>query len=216
MIQVNRNNREYKIHYCEHMVHHQNLKSIFQNGLLSHNIAYEKGLIKEDISMDEVQQRRSRRYATIDGKKYFLHDFVSFYFNTRNPMLYRRKNIQNELVILLVDIDIIDKKICCFTDGNAASRGTKAYLKKEELSNIPFEITTATSWNHEDLDIKRENVRKMCSEILIYPKVEISEISKIICPNQKMVNYVNALKADVSLNYLTSHIEVKTNSAYFF
>ena len=45
MIQVG--NREIK--YCEHMVHNSNLNSIFTHGLLSHNQAHQKGLIKEDL-----------------------------------------------------------------------------------------------------------------------------------------------------------------------
>lgn len=46
------------IKYLYHMTYIDNLASIIENGLLSHNEAYKQGLIKADISDPNVQDIR--------------------------------------------------------------------------------------------------------------------------------------------------------------
>lgn len=214
MITVTKNEITYTINFLEHMLHHHNLENVFMNGLLSHKLAHERGLIQEDISMNEVQARRAQRRISIDETEYGLHEFVPFYFNSRNPMLYRRRNIQHELVVLCVDPEVINRRLTVFTDGNAANRPTQFYHGVNLLENVPFEITTSPSWNHEDENVKRENVRKMCAEVLAYPSVEINAIKKIACPNENMRQYVETLKRRIGAT--VSHISVELQTAYFF
>jgi predicted DNA-binding protein YlxM (UPF0122 family) len=112
-----------KIKFLQHMTSKNNLRSLLENGILSHNEAYANDLIMDDISMSEVQERRKNRKISIKGKILTIHDFVSFYFNAKNPMLYKRKNIQHELFILLINADIIntqftDNPFAIFSDGN--------------------------------------------------------------------------------------------------
>lgn len=219
MITVNKDGKDFNLTYAEHMVHHKNLESVLTNGLLSHNKAYEKGLIKEDISMSEVQERRQKRVLRIDDFQVGIHDLVSFYFNSKNPMLYRRKNIQHELVIILISADILDSKhtdskFAIFSNGNAGSNATKFFIGKDKLVNVDFDLIFSGSWNNEDAEIKKENVRKMCSEILVYPSVTVKDIQKIICPNQTMYDYVTSLKN--KLGSSVAHITVETQTGYFF
>ena len=214
MITVKKDGKEYNVNYLQHMVHHSNLENVILNGLLSHNEAYKKGLIKEDISMGEVQQRRKNRNINVKGKTLNTHDFVSLYFNTKNPMMYRRRNIQQELVILLIDTDVLSWEHSIFTDGNAASGNTKFYSGVSQMSNVPFDLIFSGSWNHDDPDTKRENVRKMCSESLIYPSVSIDWVRHIVCPNQNVLNHVNQLKAKYPKKM--EHINVQIHTGYFF
>lgn len=214
MITVIKNETTYTINFLEHMLHHNNLENVFMNGLLSHKLAHERGLIQEDISMNEVQVRRAQRRLTIDDTDYELHEFVPFYFNSRNPMLYRRRNIQNELVVLCVDPEIINRELTVFTDGNAANGPTQFYRGEGMLENVPFELTTSGSWNHENENVKRENVRKMCAEVLAYPSVEIDAIKHIACPNEAMRQYVENLKRRIGAS--VSHISVELQTGYFF
>lgn len=206
MIQVG--NREIK--YCEHMVHNSNLNSIFTHGLLSHNQAHQKGLIKEDISMSDVQRWRKRKSITVNNKKLGLHDFVNFYFNSKNPMLYSRRSIQKEMVIFLVDIEVIDWEYSIFTDGNAASKGTNFFQGRKMLNKVPFDLIFSGSWNNDDEEIKKVNKRKMCAEVLAYPSVNMASVKKIICPNQQMYNFVQSLASK------PSHIDLQIQSGYFF
>ena len=220
MITVNKNNKEFNLSFAEHMLHHKNLESVLTNGLLSHNEAYEKGLIKEDISMSEVQKIRAQKSLKI-GKSLTvgIHDLVSFYFNSKNPMLYRRRNIQHELVIILISADILDSKhtdnkFAIFSNGNAGSNATKFFIGKDKLVNVDLELVFSSSWNNEDAEIKKENVRKMCSEILVYPAVTVKDIQKIICLNQTMYDYVTSLKT--KLGSSIAHITVEIQTGYFF
>lgn len=201
------------------MLHYTNLENILIHGLLSHNAAYNKKLITRDISMSEVQDRREKKNINVNGKSMNVHDFVSFYFQPRNPMLYRRKDIQDELIMIFVNADILktnitESKYAIFTDGNAGSASTKFYggLKKMEL--IDFELLKSGSWNHDDKEVKKENKRKMCSEVLVYPSIIAPEIEKIICPNKKMYDYVLDIIKKHGDN--AKHIEVEIDTNYYF
>lgn len=211
----------YTYRFLEHMVHYNNLKNVLTYGLLSHNDAHKKGLISTDISMAEVQEKRKSKQITVNDKNMSLHEFVPFYFNTRNPMLYVRKNIQHELVILLISADIIDTEISAtkfaiFSDGNATNHPTKFYSGIDQLDNLDINIIFGESWNHEDEETKKENKRKRCAEVLIFPSVQVKDIIKIICPNQIMFEFVKSLLNEINLKASCAHIEVKINVRYFF
>ncbi len=219
MITVEKDDKKFEITYLEHMLHFKNLESVLSNGLLSHNEAYRRELIKEDISMSEVQDRRHQKRFTINGKQIGIHDLVSFYFNSRNPMLYRRRNVQPELLILLISADILDSntnnsQFAIFSDGNAGSSATNFFVGKGNLINVDLNLIYSNSWNHDDADIKRENVRRMCSEALVYPSVSVSAIEKIICPNQIMYDLAEGVKT--KLGNSVSHITIEINHGYFF
>ena len=161
----------FNLSYAEHMLHRDNLESVLRNGLLSHNAAYAKGLIVHDISMPEVQEIRKKKSANAYGSSYNLHDLVSFYFNSRNPMMYKRKNVQQELFVILIDIDIIKNKntdpvFAIFSDGNAGSKETDFFTGENNLASVDFNMVFADSWNIGDEEIKkREQKKTMCRSI---------------------------------------------------
>lgn len=111
MITTDKENTEYNFEYLEHVLHFDNLESVLTHGLLSYNQVYQQKLITCDISMNKVQEKRHRRNIKIENKSYNVHDFVSFYFNSRNPMMYKRRNIQDELIIILINADILNSKL---------------------------------------------------------------------------------------------------------
>lgn len=169
--------------------------------------------------MDEVQRRRAQKEVRVLGKTYGIHDFVSFYFNSRNPMLYKRRNIQHELVVILVSSNIISNKpkdnsknFTIVTDGNAGSEATKFYTINK-IENVPIKLIKSGTWNCDDPQQLNENRRQMCSEVLVYPMVGINDIVKIACPNQIMVSYVLGLKNKYSNS---NHIIVELMPDYFF
>ena len=94
----------YKITYLYHMTHINNLKSIFQYGLLSHNVVHQNINIS-DISLKDVQNIRAKK--TICNIS--LHDYVPFYFRPKNPMLFKRINEQENIVFLCTDNNILSK-----------------------------------------------------------------------------------------------------------
>ncbi len=178
---------DFGIQYLYHMTHKSNLVNILQNGLLTHNTAHSRGLTKTDISDERVNCRRDR-----------VHDFVPFYFNPKNPMLYKRKKIQSEIIILCVDRNLLQTNLK-FTDGNAASNSTKFYSSIKDLGKLNWSIINSEFWS-DFIDGKR--IR--CSEILIPNEVKTSSIKKILCFNSETEDYVKnkvgGLKIAVTIN----------------
>jgi hypothetical protein len=164
------------------MLHYTNIESVLLNGLFSHNEAQNRGLIKTDISMSEVQNIRKNKIIYDQS----LHDYVSFYFRTLNPMLFKRKEIQEEILILLIDPDIIKEPNTVFSDGNAANHPTKFYKGVQNLKKLPLYIILKEGlWGSFD-----DGKRIVCAEVLAHTTVPAEKIKYIICPNQKMFDYV--------------------------
>lgn len=175
--------QEYGIKYLYHMTYINNLTSIITNGLLSHNKAYERGLIEVDISNPDVQDRRANR--TIDERP--LHEYVPLYFSPRNPMLYSRKEHQEDIVIIGIDPQLLLETNVIFSDGNAAARETKFYRGVQMLNQLQWNIIWAKSWpDFED------GKRIKCAEILVYPTVAPNRIKTILYRSQKHSNVILA------------------------
>lgn len=183
---------DFGVQYVYHMTHKSNLENILQNGLLSHNKAYLTGVTKTDISDRKVNRRRSK-----------VHDYVPFYFNPKNPMLYKRKNIQSEIIILCADRNLL-KENFQFTDGNAASNSTKFFNEIKDFEKLNWSIINSDYWS-DFIDGKR--IR--CSEILIPDKVKTANIMKIICNNSETKKFV----IDKIEN---RKIKVEINTDYYF
>jgi hypothetical protein len=146
-----------------HMTDISNLERILLEGLLSHTEAHARRFVQRDISDHEVNDRRSSR-EPINNR--IIHDYVPFYFNPRNPMLYRRKDWQDTIVILEFDKRLLYQKNALFTNGNAASNATKFYNDLGSLKNINWEIVRGSSYWTDFIDGKRIK----CAEVLVYPK----------------------------------------------
>jgi hypothetical protein len=168
--------QEYGIEYLYHMTDISNLNSIIKNGLLSHDEAYRKGLIKADISDPNVQDIRANEI--IDEIP--LHEYVPLYFSPRNPMLYRRKEDQDDIVILGIDSQILLEKNVIFSDGNAAARETRFYRGVEMLNQLPWDVIRAQYWT-----VFEDGKRMKCAEILVYPTVAPNRIKAIFCRSLK-------------------------------
>ena len=178
--------------------------ALLQHGLLSHNEAHRLGLVT-DISDPTVQYLRSNRI--IDDIK--LHDYVPFYFSPRNPMLYVRREIQNQIVFLGVDPCLLFESTTIFSDGNAAALDTKFYRGVSLLDNLPWDIINAGYWS----DIP-DGKRIKCAEILVYPKVYINKILKIFGCLPSQVEQVRAIIDSLSIDV---NIVVEMNrNLYFF
>jgi hypothetical protein len=174
------------------MTHISNLKNILDFDLLSHNRAHSLGFNQADISNSEVNSRRCR-----------IHDFVPLYFTPRNPMLYSRKHVQNELVILCVDRTILKDNVV-FSDGNAASGTTKFYTRLEDLTKINWKVVRANYWNGFE-----DGKRIRCSEVLKRDAIGVNSILKIVCFDQKSLDYVKNINSNCD-------IPTEINKNYFF
>jgi len=118
---------DYLVGSIYHMVHFDNLQSIFsQRMLLSKEQISEKKIRYKSIAFEKVQDLRDRVYVLKTDQKSFrrLHSYVPFYFATRTPMLYvqYKKGIQNNIVVFEVNRSILRNQGVLFTDGNASNQ----------------------------------------------------------------------------------------------
>ena len=163
-----------------HMTDYNNLKNILLHGLQNHYNVYKK----VDISNREVNDRREK-VEHIYGRK--IHDYVPFYFNPRNAMLYpSRDNIH--VVILGIDVKVIKdhRTGVLISDRNAAVNNARFSKYLPDLQNqnfINFNEVFSQRWCNNGVrydDIKQ----KMMAEILINDVVYSRYIRSIYVKNQ--------------------------------
>lgn len=133
------------------------------HGLQNHYNAYKK----VDISNQEVNIRREK-VEQIYGHK--IHDYVPFYFNPRNAMLYKNRN-NTRVIILGFDVRVIKDHRNGFliSNRNASADEVKFSKYLPDLQNtnfINFNEVFSQRWCNNGIrhdDIKQ----KMMAEILI-------------------------------------------------
>lgn len=186
-----------------HITHFDNLSSILEYGLLSHNLAHKNGLLSKDISLSEVNELRNRIEPIF---KRNLHDYVPLYFNPRNPMLFLRELSEKNLVILELSNLLLVMEGTIFTAGNAASLHTKFKHSVEEFKNLPFDIILGShSWNNIP-----GGKRTMCAEVLVQERIDLPHIKAVLCKSEALTEKVDRLVGN------HSPIEVKTDASRFF
>lgn len=201
--------RKHDIKYLYHMTAISNLRSILEHGLLSHNAAHSRELVTRDISDPEVQDRRADKRDPIYNRP--LHDYVPLYFSPRNPMLYRRREIQQNLVILGINPMVIFEANTIFSDGNAASQETKFYSDAVRLGNLPWNIINASSWSEFP-----DGRRSKCAEVLVYPKIEAKSILIVLCYSGNQLTTVNETIRYIRTKPHPISISVQVKSELFF
>lgn len=194
----------YGINYLYHMTYKDNLEGILKNGLKSHNQVRRENINNVDISDNQVNDRRSRKEPIYQKS---IQDYVPLYFNPKNPMLFVRKEMQDDIVILGIDPMVLYQKNSIFTDGNAASNPTKFYKETDKLENLNWQCIRAGYWSSFD-----DGKRQRCSEVLIYPIIESNQIMKIFCNNPITKEFVKQ-KID---NFANGKIEVEIKSNLYF
>lgn len=187
-----KNLRQHGIDYLYHMTHIDNLASIIQNGLLSHNEAHRQGLIGADISDSDVQDIRANKKDRVHNRP--LHEYVPLYFSPRNPMLYKRQEIQEDIIILGLDPHLLLEPNIVFTDGNAAASKTIFYTDILALDRFPWDSIMARSW----IDIE-DGRRIKCAEVLVYPRIEPSRIQRVFCYSHKHREMIITAKQEASI-----------------
>ena len=190
----------YGIDAIYHMSHIDNVASILKYGLLSHDISYNNRLTKRDISDSSVNSRRMKR-EPIYGQS--IHSYVPFYFNPKNAMLYRRRDIQENIVLFAFDRELIAEAGVLFTDGNAASNATRFFCHLEDLSQLAWGCLHANSWNSYP-----DGKRVRMAEVLVPNKVSTRRVQKIICCSLATYQRVKAMVGE--------RIEVELNCKFYF
>lgn len=139
-----------------------NVPSIIEHGILSYNSVQQRQHCS--IAMNDVQARRTQ---TVVPNGLPLHDYANVYFNPRNPMMYKRRELADTLCVLAVSAEILDLPGAVVSDGNAASNSTRFYQPYDGLQQIDFVKIFAEWWDDADVWVKRNNKRVECAEALV-------------------------------------------------
>ncbi len=174
---------QYPLYYITHI---DNLPSILERGILSHNAIQAAALPYQRIDHESVNNLRASR-KTPDGRS--LWDYANLYFQPRNAMLYQvffdpRKNskARDSIVVLKIDPDILNDTDIWIADGKAARRETQILNRSEGLQAIRRikHILDQEFWNEAD-----GSKRRMMAECLVPERVNPQYIREIYVPNAK-------------------------------
>ncbi len=187
-----------------YIAHLENIESILKLGILSHNIAHEKGVVNVDISNKQVNERRNRIESTLGGN---IHDFAPLYINPKNPMLYYLCLNGNREILVLLSISphILLHDDVFFSDGNAAIRSTRFYNNINDFNRLNWTVIKDNYWTkHPD------GKRIMCSEVLVKNTIPLYFINSIYVYNENTLNKI--------LPMFPNHLGITTeiNNKLFF
>ncbi len=166
-----------------YITHKKNLRSILKRGILSHNSMKREKIEPVKIYDDAIVARRE---DIPTGTGNYLWDYANFYFQARNPMLYRvtRERGNADILILEINSDIMDCDGAFISDGNAAHHRTNFYpADKKALGKLKDSTFKKIYWAEED-DSKRE----IMAEILIPSCVEADKITGIFVASPTIQN----------------------------
>lgn len=173
-------------HHLMHITHVDNLETILQHGLLPHNNKYQK----KDISNQTVNDRRDKQESVFKHK---LHDYVPFYMNVKNPMLYQvQKEYGDSVVILSLTKSICLNEKTVFSYGNAATSDADFLGNMVDVQNLNWDLIFSTQWSNNGI-VNTEIKSKMMSECLVYGGVKSKDIVCINCPSHKTKSMVEEI-----------------------
>ena len=170
-----------------------NLRSIFQYGILCHHKA--EKVLHQSIADPVIQNRREK--IVIPGGKRKLHDYVNLYFNARNPMMFKRKDMHEELVILQINPAILDESEVVISDGNASSGYVKFYASPEGLGHLDKSLIYANNWTNRDVFQYWASKRAICAEVLVLHSVAARLIKGIYVSCRETQSKIKDLSARI-------------------
>lgn len=146
----------------------ENIPSICQHGILSHNMARRLRARPASLAMQEVQDIRAKK--SVPGGR-ALHDYANLYICARNPMLYKRLSQHAEICVLRINPDVLDIPGTVVTDGNAASDYTLFRPAPRGLEIVDRELTFLLDWRDADQITYWRKRRAKCAEALVPDRV---------------------------------------------
>ena len=166
-----------------YITHINNLPSILERGILSHEKIQTTRIPYTRIYDNSIVERRRHR-STPEGRS--LWHYVNLFFQPRNSMLYRviDETGRQNLAVLGVTNAVLQEQGIFITDGIAASRLTQIHPQPRglEILQAQQEIIQSRSWiswNHcEELE------RKLMAECLVPNQVNPEHIQRFIVANR--------------------------------
>ncbi len=160
-----------------------NIPSVLEHGLLSHERVCR--LPHTDVSMGDVQDRRDK--VRVPGGLR-LHQYANLYFDARNPMMSRRRNMVNSLCVLRYSVQVLQLDGAIITDQNAASRYV-AFWPPSSINMLDFDLIFAEDWTHNDDQIaywRHKSIK--CAEVLVPNTINCDYLTDAYVVNEDAQN----------------------------
>lgn len=183
----------------------ENIASIFKHGILCHDDA--EKIPHRSVALQEIQDRRGKTVP--NGLR--LHQYANLYFNARNPMMYRRKDIVGELCVIRINLSVLQKPGAVISDMNAASGYVSFLQHPKDLGQIDFDCVFADWWDDENETIAYRKKAVKCAEALIPQSVPSGDITGFYACDQKTTKAVEEV-----LEGLKWQVSVTPNPYLFF
>lgn len=183
----------------------ENIPSIFQHGILSHDNA--EKIPHRSVALQEIQDRRDKTVP--NGLR--LHQYANLYFNARNPMMYRRKDIIGDLCVIRINLNVLQQPGAVISDMNAASDYVSFLQHPIGMGQIDFDNVFADWWDDEDAITGYRKKAVKCAEALIPQSVPASYITGFYTCDQQTMQTVTKV-----LSGLKWQVPVTPNPYLFF
>ena len=173
--------RKLDIRNLYYITHIDNLPSILENGILSHEkIEKERVQPVRIYNKDIVSRRRGKN--TPDQKS--LWRYANLYFQARNPMMYRvvHEKGPKDLAVVGVTKEILQTPGVFITDGNAANAPTQFYFPGDGLKMLgqQWKIVQNEWWNNLD-----GSKRKIMAECLVPNNIDPAFINSVYVADEE-------------------------------
>lgn len=164
----------------------ENVPSILEKGILSHNLVHGHDLAKQDFSMQSVQKIRARKIVPVktpDGSLKTIHDHANFYFQPSNATLFAIKD-RKDLCILRIRPEVLRRQDAVISTTNAAAAEAVFKPAKEGIALLDKDELYSDSWFDAEATPEANALKKKrrCAELLVPTKLHPSYIAGAFVP----------------------------------
>jgi hypothetical protein len=187
------------------ITYYKNLPFIFNKGIYSPSSAHmDKDYI--NIGKKDIIQKRGNKPVTLEPYG-FIHDYVSFYFGKKSPMLYMISKgtsdtdcRQEEIVYLVTTLATLEenKKPFIFTCGQALMQLSLQYNDIKDLDKIDWDVISGNFWFDKPPEIT-DRKRRRQAELLVHKHVPINCIIGLAVLNKKTKQIVDKMVDEAGL-----------------
>jgi len=189
-------------------IHVDNLHILLQRGgLHAPNCEPDNGLIYKTIHNIDIQSERRTRPINC-GPRGVIHDYASFYFGPRSPMLYQLHTHwkveydegQEPIIYLVSTAQAVQKSGMdfVFSDGHGIARYTSWFDDLKDIDEVDWDVVYEKIWR--DTDDNPDRQRRKQAEFLVYRFCDWSLIHEIAVINISMKRRVEEILSGFPAN----------------
>jgi len=182
-----------------YITHKDNISSMLENGILSHNRILNNRIPFTSIYDNKIVTNREG-IKTPDEKS--LWEYANLYFQARNPMLFRviREKSEDNIAVIGVSNSILFNAAIFITNGNAASSATVIWPRSEGIKNLSKMIRKdlfLEYWSDTD-----GSKRKIMAECLVPDRISPDLIRSIYVATFELCKTIKSQVSSQNIHFL--------------